>query len=406
MKVPPFLGFNHHIFPVKCKTITSWLGVLVVGLIVLACEQQSEGGSVTVDPTLFLEDALVGDIAEEACTLSGGTKTTCYRITVKSTPVDHQAGPWCPKTISDGDKSGGIWPEGDKIYNVDGAFIKNLAAFYVDDEWKLYRNDGSVRVTDSKEACAAAARPDVDEDYQNFCVQCLPSYLEEGMVNTHVIPIQPVKQATPGRIARTAIGLAFNGVNFDPPAPTDAILSAHTLAPFDDCGGHINLNHGYHYHAHMGCSTEVVQGDVHTPMIGYALDGFPLHAQLEDKSAEESSLDQCRGHSDETRGYHYHVADPGSNSFIGCFQGEFGCSFEGEGEGQICDATSTDNRRGPGGPPPREGEKKPRRPDDEAVKESHFVQPHLKPCTDTSHKHAKHNHKHIGENHDHMHAES
>ncbi len=382
-----------------------------VGLIVLACEQQSEGGTVSVDPTLFLEDALVGDIAEESCTLSGGTKTTCYRITVKSTPVDHQAGPWCPKTISDGDQAGGIWPEGGKINNVDGAFIKNLAAFYSDDERKLYRDDGSVRVTDSKEACAAAARPDVDEDYQSSCFQCLPSYLEEGMVNTYIIPIKPVKQTTPGQLARTAVGLALNGVNFDPPTPTDAILSAHTLAPFDDCGGHINLNHGYHYHAHTGCPTEMAQADAHTPMIGYALDGFPLHTRLKEQSAEESRLDQCRGHSDETRGYHYHVADPGSNSFIDCFQGEYGCSFERDGEGQTCDATSMNNRRGPGGPPPCEGERKTRRPDDEAVKESHFAQPHLKPCTDTSQKHAKHNHKHIEENHEHagkshMHAES
>jgi hypothetical protein len=43
-------------------------------------------------------------------------------------------------------------------------------------------------------------------------------------------------------------GLAFNGVVFDTPA--GVIL--HTLAPFDDAGGHINLAAGYHYHAATG----------------------------------------------------------------------------------------------------------------------------------------------------------
>jgi len=29
----------------------------------------------------------------------------------------------------------------------------------------------------------------------------------------------------------------------------DAILGAYTVAPFDDCGGHVNLHVGYHYRA-------------------------------------------------------------------------------------------------------------------------------------------------------------
>ena len=37
---------------------------------------------------------------------------------------------------------------------------------------------------------------------------------------------------------------------------------------------------------------------------------------------EPTDLDQCRGHSDEVRGYHYHAASPGENMFIGCFHGE------------------------------------------------------------------------------------
>ena len=130
-------------------------------------------------------------------------------------------------------KAGGIWPEGGEIYDVDGPFVENLDTFYNDGEWKLYHDDGTIRVTGTAEQCAAAARPDVDEAYQNYCVQCLPSHVDEGVsVHTYVIPIIPVAQTTPSAISMTGIGVALNGVTFDPPAPTNAILSAHTLAPF------------------------------------------------------------------------------------------------------------------------------------------------------------------------------
>lgn len=66
------------------------------------------------------------------CTLSDGTETECYKITTSSTPEDHQMGPWCPENISDDALAGGIWLKDGKVYDVDGAFVKYLAAFYGD----------------------------------------------------------------------------------------------------------------------------------------------------------------------------------------------------------------------------------------------------------------------------------
>ena len=41
------------------------------------------------------------------CTLSGGTETTCFSITVIAKPSSYTPGPWCPTNITDGpDKSG------------------------------------------------------------------------------------------------------------------------------------------------------------------------------------------------------------------------------------------------------------------------------------------------------------
>jgi hypothetical protein len=96
---------------------------------------------------------------------------------------------------------------------------------------------------------------------------------------------------------------------------------------------------GYHYHAATGCTEEVDQADEHPPLIGYALDGHGMYAMAGDDGAEPDDLDECRGHDDEVRGYHYHVASPGENLFIGCYRGEHGCSFDGDSD-QACDATA------------------------------------------------------------------
>ncbi len=308
-----------------------------------------ESSSRGVDPALFLHASIVGEITEESCVLSGGTETTCIRFSVNTDPVDHNAGPWCPSTIRDDASQGGIWPEGGVAYAVDGAFIKNLSTFYDDPFWKMFDDAGNVRITNTREDCAAAANPIVGPEYANTCVQCQTSYLEQEAQITYVIPKRPVFLTGTGRTS-DPMGVAFNGISFAPPAPADAILGAYTLAPFDDCGGHVNLHVGYHYHEATGCGTQIAQDDGHAAMIGYALDGLPFHAQLNADGEEPTDLDACRGHADDLRGYHYHVAAPGVNEFVGCFRAEYGCAMEGDGAGQTCDATQS--RRGPGGPPP------------------------------------------------------
>lgn len=310
---------------------------------------------IPVNPDLFIAAGLVEPITKVNYKLSDGSTAECYKIVTNSTPTEHQMGPWCPDNINDGADKGGIWMEGGKAYDVDGAFIKNMASFYKDATWKMYNADGSINVTKTKEACEAAARPDVDPAYKNFCVQCLPSYVT-GLKQIFYIPVVPVKSSSnaknslpqgpppgdrpagppPGNRGGpppnggrgggggTVIGIAFNGVNFDPPAPTSAILAAYTLAPLDDNGGHINLHAGYHYHAATGKTKKVTQTDGHAAMIGYAMDGYGMFELLDENGKEPSKLDENRGHYDTVRGYHYHVGPAGGNKFIGGFRGVTG----------------------------------------------------------------------------------
>ena len=301
----------------------------------LQCLHLSAQTVQNVNPLLFLVDSTNSvQISTIGCTLSNGTTTTCYRIVSTSTPTDHDMGPWCPNNISDDASAGGIWLEGGQVYDVDGDFIANMATFYNDSNWLMYDSLGNIYTTETQADCAAAANPNVGVEYENFCVECLPSYVT-GITQTYVFPVKPVKLTQsisfggmggpggPGGGGPTVRGVAFNGVRFDAPAPTNAILGAYTLAPFDDAGGHINLMAGYHYHAATGVSTEVAACDGHAPMIGYALDGHGIYAHVNEDGVAPTDLDACRGHSDDTRGYHYHVDYAGTNNFINCLFGAY-----------------------------------------------------------------------------------
>ena len=59
------------------------------------------------------------------------------------------------------------------------------------------------------------------------------------------------------------------------------------------------------------------QTDSHTAQIGYAIDGFGIY----ELAANHSTFDECNGHEDEIRGYHYHATEPGKNEIIGCLHG-------------------------------------------------------------------------------------
>ncbi|WP_158967966.1 YHYH protein [Paraglaciecola sp. L3A3] len=295
-------------------------------------EQQTETTSETivpVDPYHFVSNALVDSIAIETCTLSNGEQADCYRIVIAGVPANHDIGVFCPTDIYSTADEGGIWFDGSgEVYDITGEFILNLANLYNDDKWLLYDPEtGLVNVTDTEEKCDGAARPDVEEQYQNHCVVCSIDYVDGGISKEYLIPVTPVAASTFNSLGRAEPGVSLNGVTLAAPAPVDAILGAYTIAAFDDCAGHINLNEGYHYHGAAGCNDIIAQDDGHAAMFGYALDGYGIFAMLDNEGKESTDLDECRGHIDAVRGYHYHAASVAENMFIGCFRGETARSF-------------------------------------------------------------------------------
>ena len=285
---------------------------------------------INVASSNFLTGGLVEPITIVSKTLSDGSTANCFKIVVNSLASDHTMGPWCPSNISDDATKGGIWLEGGKVYDVDGAFVKNMATFYKDNTWMMYNaTTGEITKASTKTECEEAANPNVGAQYRNYCVECLPSYVA-NLSHTYYIPITPkaASSATafgggPMSSGPSVRGLAFNGVVFDAPAPTSVILAAYTLAPFDDAGGHINLAAGYHYHAATGLTTQIAQADGHASMIGYALDGYGMYQHLSTSGTEYTDLDSSLGHYDTTRGYHYHVDAAGKNNFINSLHGVY-----------------------------------------------------------------------------------
>ena len=313
-------------------------------------ETETVETSTGVDVGLFFDGALVDEVSTEDCTLSGGAETTCYRITVAGDPVSYDTGPFCPDTITDNAEAGGIWFDGNGVYDLDGAFFENVAELYNDDNWQMYDEDGNIFVTETAEEFDLAARPDVDPSLQNHCVEGRLEWLDNGepISSTVLIPVEPVLAAA-SATTQGNLGVTLDGVVIAQSAPVEAILAAYTIAAFDDCGGHYNPFDGYHLHGAVGCSELEATAENETAMFAYAMDGFPVHSALDDPGSAD--LDECNGHTTDEDGYHYHANSAEQNLVIECFVGQTVASAEDAGG-----PPAGGGGERPDGPPPGEDE--------------------------------------------------
>ena len=77
------------------------------------------------------------------------------------------------------------------------------------------------------------------------------------------------------------IGVAVNGVVFF--NPFDHIAEADAVWRLDRCCGHPSPNSQYHYHKYPVCVNTpwADDGTGHSPLIGFAFDGFPVYGPYE-----------------------------------------------------------------------------------------------------------------------------
>ena len=130
-----------------------------------------------------------------------------------------------------------------------------------------------------------------------------------------------------------AIGIAVNGVPLFSPYTQGARhpetgKRPHTLdvGELDECGAHAGRGDDYHYHIAPKCLIEemgIEQIDHEKKPIGYARDGFPIHAVgwFDPKNDIEIKLDVCRGIEDSNGSYFYNVQSVPKWDVINCYTG-------------------------------------------------------------------------------------
>ncbi|MFP6900395.1 MAG: YHYH protein [Opitutales bacterium] len=147
-----------------------------------------------------------------------------------------------------------------------------------------------------------------------------PNYVAEQNL-TFYLPLVPKrntraiamdKRNTNRALPGGPIGVAANGVIFF--NPFDHIAEADAVWRLDRCCGHPSPNSQYHYHKYPVCvkSPWADDGEGHSPVIGFAFDGYPVYGPYEAKgvlakNSKENPLNDFNVHQDDKRGWHYHV---------------------------------------------------------------------------------------------------
>jgi hypothetical protein len=151
-----------------------------------------------------------------------------------------------------------------------------------------------------------------------------PNSISEQQMN-YFIPAAPELASAPTCLPMGAIGVALTGGVFfnalDAPA-RDAVANE----VFDLCEGHPQRSGLYHYHHASPCFPQGTENE-HSPLVGYALDGFGIYG-LRGAGGElltNADLDECHGHDGEApgsdqAGYHYHLTEE-FPYILGCFMG-------------------------------------------------------------------------------------
>ncbi|MBU6221819.1 MAG: YHYH protein [Planctomycetes bacterium] len=148
---------------------------------------------------------------------------------------------------------------------------------------------------------------------------------------TFRLPLEPRRAEEITTLPMGPIGMALNGVVFFNPFEQGGMnaVEGYSEVWLDSCCGHPQQTGVYHYHKYPTCvkSPFPDDGHTHSPVIGFAFDGFPVHGPYESDGVMardvegERALDVCNGHEDPDRGYHYHVTPERFPYVIGGYRG-------------------------------------------------------------------------------------
>lgn len=168
----------------------------------------------------------------------------------------------------------------------------------------------------------------------------------------------PLRPKLAGKITTAPmgpIGVAVNGVVFFNPFEFGSKNAVQGYAEvwLDSCCGHPQQSGVYHYHKYPACVKSPFKdgGDGHSPLIGFAFDGFPVYGPYETEETMakdlkgDAALDVCNGHERAKRGYHYHVTPNKFPYILGGYAGVVEPS-NNRGLRRAAEGAITDNAEG------------------------------------------------------------
>jgi hypothetical protein len=166
------------------------------------------------------------------------------------------------------------------------------------------------------------AKVSFNDHYMIVQTNCLPNHPTAQYPNkdnpnsireqklTFYIPLHPQRAEKIGNTPFGPIGVAINGIplfNQYNGNGQDAVR----LEVFDSCCGHPAPDGMYHYHKYPVCLKSPFKEEAgkHSPVIGFMFDGYAIYGPNGEDGKPPKDLDVCNGHSDTTRGYHYHATE-------------------------------------------------------------------------------------------------
>ena len=208
--------------------------------------------------------------------------------------VLHQAICWTPSFAQVAASAEGLEPIGGKwfvrpgdkpvYFYRDGDEMVDLFSYHAQDSNK----DGidNLRISHDKQHLIIQS-----QGYPNHPTAIFPNSSNPNSISvqnfTFRLPLEPKLAGKVTRLPMGPVGMASNGVVFFNPFEMEGMnaVEGYTEVWLDSCCGHPQQSGVYHYHKYPSCvkSPFSDDGERHSPIIGFAFDGFPLFGPYEAK---------------------------------------------------------------------------------------------------------------------------
>ena len=181
-------------------------------------------------------------------------------------------------------------------------------------EHTVTQSDGSPDLVRSRSSgfSNAAVSIRIEGDYRIITANGLPNHQTGSFPNSgnpsrisaqqyeYRLPLNPKRNAASTDLGLGKFGIAINGVPFDPGAAEfyrgnrsspwryEALSGAVALG-IDESHAHVQPTGSYHYHGLPNALLQQlkVSSNKHSPLIGWALDGFPIYARYAYRDAQD-----------------------------------------------------------------------------------------------------------------------